>query len=91
MVGLLIIKQLENLSDERVVEVWTNNPYFQTFCGQQKFTWKLPCNPSELTYFRHRIGEDGMRRIFEVTVSLHSENVKVILLQTCVLGVKPLS
>jgi IS5 family transposase len=76
MVGLLILKQLENLSDERVVEVWTQNPYFQTFCGQQRFTWKLPCNPSELTYFRRRIGEDGMRRIFEVSVSLHGENIK---------------
>src|SRR6056297_3394412 len=76
MVGLLILKQLENLSDERVVEVWTQNPYFQAFCGQQRFSWKLPCNPSELTYFRRRIGEDGMRRIFEVSVSLHGENIK---------------
>jgi IS5 family transposase len=76
MVGILILKQLENLSDERVVEVWTQNPYFQAFCGQQRFSWKLPCNPSELTYFRRRIGEDGMRRIFEVSVSLHGENIK---------------
>ena len=52
MVGLLILKQLENLSDERVVEAWVQNPYFQAFCGQQRFTWKLPCDPSELTYFR---------------------------------------
>lgn len=26
MVGLMILKQLENLSDERVVEVWVQNP-----------------------------------------------------------------
>ena len=38
MVGLLILKQLENLSDERVVEIWVQNPYFQAFCGQQRFT-----------------------------------------------------
>ncbi|GAU09853.1 IS5 family transposase [Desulfoplanes formicivorans] len=76
MVGLLILKQLENLSDERVVEIWTQNPYFQAFCGQQRFTWKLPCNPSELTYFRRRIGEDGVRKIFEVSVSLHGDNAK---------------
>jgi IS5 family transposase len=76
MVGLLILKQLENLSDERVVEIWVQNPYFQAFCGQKQFTWKLPCDPSELTYFRRRIGEDGVRKIFEVSVSLHGNKAK---------------
>jgi IS5 family transposase len=76
MVGLLILKQLEKLSDERVVEIWVQNPYFQAFCGQQRFTWKLPCDPSELTYFRRRIGEDGVRKIFEVSVTLHGDKAK---------------
>ena len=76
MVGLLILKQLENLSDERVVDIWVQNPYFQAFCGQQRFTWKLPCDPSELTYFRRRIGEDGVRKIFEVSVALHGDKAK---------------
>jgi len=76
MVGLLILKQLENLSDERVVEIWVQNPYFQAFCGQQRFTWKLPCDPSELTYFLRRIGEDGLRKIFKVSVTLHGDKAK---------------
>jgi IS5 family transposase len=76
MVGLLILKQLENLSDERVVEAWVQNPYFQAFCGQQRFTWKLPCDPSELTYFRRRIGEDGVCKIIEVSVALHGDKTK---------------
>jgi len=29
MVGLLILKQLENLSDENVVLQWKRNPYYQ--------------------------------------------------------------
>jgi len=33
MVGLLLLKQIENLSDERVVEAWVQNPYYQSFCG----------------------------------------------------------
>ena len=33
MVGLLLLKQLENLSDENVVLQWKRNPYFQYFCG----------------------------------------------------------
>ena len=57
MVGLLLLKQLENLSDERVVEAWVANPYFQAFCGETRFQWKFPCNPSEFVYFRKRIGK----------------------------------
>lgn len=42
MVGLLLLKQLHNLSDERVVEQWTLNPYFQFFCGEREFRWGAP-------------------------------------------------
>jgi IS5 family transposase len=45
MVGLMLLKQLENLSDERVVELWTQNPYYQAFCGMTEFQWSLPCGP----------------------------------------------
>jgi len=76
MVGLMLLKQLENLSDERVVEAWVANPYFQAFCGETRFQWKFPCNPSDFVYFRKRIGEDGARLIFEVSVALHGEAAK---------------
>ena len=36
-VGLLLLKELANLSDERVVEEWRQNPYFQAFCGMNTF------------------------------------------------------
>lgn len=36
MAGLLLLKQLANLSDERVVEEWRQNPCFQAFCGMKK-------------------------------------------------------
>ena len=42
MVGLLILKQLRNLSDEAVVERWVENGYYQYFCGEAFFQWKLP-------------------------------------------------
>ncbi len=44
MVGLLILKQLENLSDESVVLQWKRNPYYQAFCGMKEFQCKLPCS-----------------------------------------------
>jgi IS5 family transposase len=71
MVGLLLLKQLENLSDERVVEVWVQNPYYQAFCGMEHFQWQFPCDPSELVYFRKRIGESGVEKIFQASVLLH--------------------
>ena len=76
MVGIMILKQLENLSDERVVEAWVRNPYYQAFCGEQYFQWRFPCDPTDLVYFRKRIGEDGARLIFEVSVELHGDDAK---------------
>jgi IS5 family transposase len=40
MVGLLLLKQLENLSDERVVLQFKRNPYYQYFCGYSNYNAK---------------------------------------------------
>ena len=56
MIGLLLLKQLENLSDERVCEAWARDTYMQYFCGEHYFQWKSPCVPSELVHFRKWIG-----------------------------------
>jgi len=73
MVGLLLLKQLENLSDERVVEAWIQNPYYQSFCGMEHFQWGLPCDPSDLVHFRKRIGETGVEKIFQASVAIHGK------------------
>jgi hypothetical protein len=65
MVGLLIITQLYNLSDEKVVETWLQNPYEQYFTGEIFFSWQPPCDASDLVHFRHRIGQEGVQKIFE--------------------------
>ncbi len=70
MTGLLILKQMENLSDERVVEAWVQNPYMQYFCGEDRFQWQFPCDPSDLTYFRNRIGEKGVEKVLELSIKL---------------------
>ncbi|SMN01400.1 IS1478 transposase [uncultured Candidatus Thioglobus sp.] len=59
MVGLLILKQLENLSNERVVLQFKRNPYYQYFCAHPNYTPDVPCNATELVYFRKRIGTQG--------------------------------
>jgi IS5 family transposase len=56
MVGLLLLKQLENLSDERVVLQFKRSPYYQYFCGYSNYMPGMPCNATELVHFRKRIG-----------------------------------
>lgn len=73
MVGLLLLKQLESLSDEVVVVQWKRNPYYQAFCGMREFQRELPCHSTELVHFRKRIGKEGVEKIFRMSVSLHGE------------------
>jgi transposase, IS5 family len=60
MVSLLILKYLRNLSDENLVDQWSENIYFQYFSGAQMFQPSIPCVATELVAFRQRIGEQGM-------------------------------
>ena len=76
MVGLLLLKSLRNLSDEEVVEFWSESAYAQYFCGEREMRWGTPCDPSELTHFRKRIGKEGAERILASTIELHGEKAK---------------
>jgi len=71
MAGLLLLKQLENLSDEEVVIAWKRNPYYQYFCGFREFQVSFPCHATELVKFRAKIGTDGTNEIFKLSVVLH--------------------
>ena len=86
MVGLLILKQLENLSDENVVLQWKRNPYYQYFCGMTEYQPALPCDVSDLVYFRKRIGKEGVEQIFAMSVSLHGKDAeeKQVIIDTTV-------
>ncbi len=74
MVSLLILKQLDNLSDESVVSKWVENPYCQYFRGETQFQWTMPCNPSDLVHFRNRIGQEGFEKIFQLSVKLQGKD-----------------
>ncbi|WP_329903152.1 IS5 family transposase [Porphyromonas pogonae] len=73
MCGLLILKHLRNISDESVVEQWSENAYFQYFCGMQEFTPSFPCNASELVHFRKRIGERGIELILAESIRVNDD------------------
>ena len=76
MVGLLMLKHLHNLSDERVVEFWSLSPYAQFFCGEREMQWGVPCEASELVHFRGRIGPGGAEKILAASIALHGEKAK---------------
>lgn len=70
MVGILILKQLCNYGDDTVVEARVRNMCYQYFCGEVTFKWDLPFGPSDLVHIRKRIGVDGVKYIFELSVGL---------------------
>ena len=74
MCGLLILKHLRNLSDESLVEQWSENAYYQYFCGMQEFTPSAPCASSELVHFRKRIGEKGIELIFQESIRVNNDD-----------------
>ena len=74
MCGLLILKHLRNLSDESLVEQWSENAYYQYFCGMQEFTPSAPCASSELVHFRKRIGEEEIELIFQESIRVNNRD-----------------
>ena len=74
MCGLLILKHLRNVSDEMVVSQWSENAYYQYFCGGLEFMPKQPCDASELVHFRNHIGEEGMELILAESIRVNTDH-----------------
>lgn len=74
MTGLLMLKHLRNISDESVVEQWSENIYFQYFCGETSFVCGPPCEASELVHFRNRIGEKGVELILQESIRIQGKD-----------------
>lgn len=70
IVGLHYLKYLENESDESVVEKFCENPYWQYFCGYETFQHRLPCDPSNLSRWRNKVGEKAIERMLEETLNV---------------------
>lgn len=75
MLGLSILKYLENLSDEVLVQRRAQNPYYQAFCGEVAFQWPLPCNSGCRTNVRKSIGVAGHEEILAVSIHVHAEKL----------------
>jgi len=77
MVGLTYLEHAFGVSDEDVVARWVENPYWQYFCGEEYFQHQMPIDPSSLTRWRQRIGEEGAEVILTATVRAGVESKAV--------------
>ena len=66
----MILQHIFDVSDEKVVVIWIENPYWQAFCGYDFLQWKLPVHATSLTRWRQRIGSEGMEKILQASSRL---------------------
>ena len=66
--GLLYLQHAYRLSDEAIVARWVENPYYQHLTGETFFQHRLPIDPSSLTRWRKRIGEEGVEWLLTQTI-----------------------
>ena len=74
MAGLCILKYSENLSDERLCEVWAENPYFQYFCGEEFFRHRPVFDRSSLTRWRQRMGEERLNALIQESLAVAAKS-----------------
>jgi len=92
MIGLILLQNMYNLSDESVVRSWAENPYWQYFCGYDYLQWEFPIDSSSLTRWRQRLGPERMEKILSMTISLavttgtiKKEDLEVVIADTTVM------
>ena len=68
MSALLYLKHAFNLSDEELVERWSENVVWQYFSGQTYYEPRLPCDATQIGRFRKAIGEGGVEELLKATI-----------------------
>ncbi len=73
VLGSLIIQTKEQLSDQKLVQALTENPYLQFFIGINAFKMEKPFDSSTLVSFRKRMNTPFMREANELILSVIEE------------------
>ena len=66
--GLLYLQHAYRLSDEAAVARRVENPCYQHLTGETFFQHRPPIDPSSLTRWRGRIGEEGVKWLLTQTI-----------------------
>ena len=61
MVSLQYLKYVYDLSDEEVLELWVENPYWQHLCGMKFFEHKSTDRGVKPESMAYALGESGSR------------------------------
>lgn len=67
VIGLLLLKHMTGTSDREIVQLVSENPYMQAFCGIDNFTAGKMIDPSTLTNVRKRLGKKHFKELEELT------------------------
>lgn len=91
MMGLQLLRQMYNLSDEGACDRWVCDPYFQYFCGETYFQHEFPIERSSMTHWRKRMGEERAIELLQESLSvayqvgaLEIKDVKQVIVDTTV-------
>ncbi len=68
MLSLLYLKHAFDLSDEELVERWSENVVWQLFSGEVYYQPRLPCDATQIGRFRSAIGEAGVEELLKATI-----------------------
>jgi IS5 family transposase len=68
MASLLYLKHAFDLSDEELVERWSENVVWQYFSGLEYYEPRLPCDATQIGRFRRAIGEAGGEELLKATI-----------------------
>ena len=68
MVSLQYLKYAYDLSDEGVLELWVENPYWQHLSGMKFFEHQAPIEASSLSRWRTRLAKVGAEKLLEETL-----------------------
>jgi len=74
IIGLHLLKQIDNLSDEVVCERWVENPYYQYFCGEDYFQHTLNMDRSSMTNWRKRVGKKFIDKLLQESLRVAHES-----------------
>ena len=75
--GLLYLEHAFKLSDEQVVAFWLENAYWQVFTGETYLQTEPPIDPSSLSRWRKRLGEEGVEELLAQSIEA-AKRAKVI-------------
>ena len=76
--GLFLLKQLKNVSDEDLPELWVENAYWQHFCGEKYFQHAFPIHPTSMTKWRKKMTAEDAQALLQLTIetALKTQAVK---------------